>query len=128
MGKVELALRLMRLTVAEIVHHGPVRGLRVSWRVLVAAQLVRVRFSAYTDPASPPIWYLVFADAGKAFALLGESVTVVHALGADLDFVDDEDLVEGKGGNEGPEYRDRGSGDGHVQFKNGKYVHGGCCP
>ena len=126
MGKVKLALRLVRLTVAEIVPHSLVRGLRVCWRVLVAAHL---RFAVHTDPAGPSIWYLFFADAGKAFALVGECETVVvHALGADLDFVDDEDLVESKGGDERPEDWDGGRDDGHVQFEDGEYVDGGGCP
>lgn len=129
MGEVEFALRLVRLTVAEIVPHSLVRGLRMCWRVLVAARPVRLRFAVYTDPAGPSIWYLFFANAGKAFALVGECETVVvHALGADLDFVDDKDLVESKGGDERPEDWDGGRDDGHVQFEDGKYVDGGGCP
>lgn len=46
-------------------------------------------------------------------------------IGADLDLVDDEDLVEGEGGDEGPEDGDGGADDGDVDFEDGEDVDAG---
>jgi len=48
------------------------------------------------------------------------------AVGADLDFVDDEDFVCGEGGDDdGPEYGDAGGEDGDVDFEDGEDVDAG---
>jgi hypothetical protein len=52
----------------------------------------------------------------------------VYTLGADLDFVYDEDFVCGEGGDEGPEDGDRGGEDGHVELEDGEDVDDGRVP
>ena len=65
---------------------------------VVAARPVH-GFGTDTDPAGASVGDFVFADAGEALALVGQREAVVYALGANLDFVDDKDLVHGERGD-----------------------------
>lgn len=69
------------------------------------------------------------ADGGEVAALV-QVHEVLHvlgaALGADFDFVDDEDFGGRQGGDERPEDGDRGAHDGYVDFEDREDVDGGC--